>query len=109
MADLCNALSAARAVPAAALDADRVLGPLPQVRPAAGDGTCTAFGGGVEHPAPVEATFADSAGRAHARRWPHRQSGRSAVGEHTRRVLVAARAVHDGGPAAAGPLSAGGG
>ena len=42
-------------------------------------------------------TFADSAGRAHARRWTNRQSGHSAVGEHTSRILVVAEAMHDGG------------
>ena len=97
LVDLCNALSVAYAVPVAVLDVDRISWPLLQVRPARGDETYTAFGGGVEHPAPGEVTFVDSAGRAHARRWTHRQSGHSAVGEHTRRVLVVAEAMHDGG------------
>ncbi|MEU9443149.1 phenylalanine--tRNA ligase beta subunit-related protein [Streptomyces sp. NPDC048304] len=97
LVDLCNALSVAYAVPVAVLDVDRICGPLLEVRPAAGEETYTAFGGGVEHPAPGEVTFVDSAGRAHARRWTHRQSGHSAVGEHTRRVLVVAEAMHDGG------------
>ncbi|MGV4984606.1 B3/B4 domain-containing protein [Streptomyces sp. NRAIS4] len=97
LVDLCNALSVAYAVPVAVLDVDRVAGPLLEVRPAGGDETYTAFGGGVEHPVPGEVTFVDSSGRAHARRWTHRQSGHSAVGEHTRRVLVVAEAMHDGG------------
>ncbi|MEU2927076.1 phenylalanine--tRNA ligase beta subunit-related protein [Streptomyces sp. NPDC007251] len=97
LVDLCNALSVAYGIPVAVLDVDRIAGPLLEVRPAAGDETYTAFGGGVEHPAPGEVTFVDSAGRAHARRWTHRQSGHSAVGEHTRRVLVVAEAMHDGG------------
>lgn len=97
LVDLCNALSVAYAVPVAVLDVDRVAGPLLEVRPAGGDETYTAFGGGVEHPAPGEVTFVDSAGRAHARRWTHRQSGHSAVGEGTGRVLVVAEAMHDGG------------
>ncbi|POX51810.1 hypothetical protein C3489_19055 [Streptomyces sp. Ru71] len=95
--DLCNAISVAYAVPVAALDADRIAGPLLEVRPARGDEAYTAFGGALEHPAPGEVTFVDSAGRAHARRWTHRQSGHSAVGPDTRRVLVVAEAVHDGG------------
>ena len=95
--DLCNALSVAYAVPVAALDADRITGPLLEVRPAHGDEVYTAFGGAIEHPAPGEVTFADSAGRAHARRWTHRQSGFSAVGPDTRRILVVTEAVHDGG------------
>ncbi|MEU4925470.1 phenylalanine--tRNA ligase beta subunit-related protein [Streptomyces yokosukanensis] len=97
LVDLCNALSVAYAIPVAVLDVDRVAGPLLEVRPAGGEETYTAFGGGVEHPAPGEVTFVDSAGRAHARRWTHRQSGHSAVGEHTRRVLVVAEAMHEGG------------
>jgi DNA/RNA-binding domain of Phe-tRNA-synthetase-like protein len=94
--DLCNALSVAHAVPVAALDADRITGPLLEVRHAQGDEHYTPFGGGTEHPAPGEVTFVDSAGRAHARRWTHRQSGHSAVGPHTRRILVVTEAMHDG-------------
>ncbi|MGW0767032.1 B3/B4 domain-containing protein [Streptomyces sp. NPDC002676] len=97
LVDLCNAVSAAYAVPVAVLDADRITGPLLEVRHARGDETYTAFGGGVEQPAPGEVTFVDSAGRAHARRWTHRQSGHSAVGEDTTRILVVTEALHDGG------------
>lgn len=95
--DLCNAVSAAYAVPVAVLDADRVTGPLLEVRHAHGDEHYTTFGGDTEHPAPGEVTYADSAGHAHARRWTNRQSGHSAVGEHTGRILVVTEAVHDGG------------
>jgi len=95
--DLCNAISVAYAVPVAALDADRVAGPLLEVRHARGDEPYEPFGGGTEHPAPGEVTFVDGAGRAHARRWTNRQSGYSAVGPHTRRILVVAEALHDGG------------
>ncbi|GGU85929.1 hypothetical protein GCM10010260_18470 [Streptomyces filipinensis] len=104
LVDLCNALSVAYAVPVAVLDVDRIAGPLLEVRPAAGDETYTAFGGGVERPAAGEVTFVDSAGRAHARRWTHRQSGHSAVGEHTRRVLVVTEAMHDDGAEAVSDL-----
>ncbi|AJT63042.1 hypothetical protein T261_1356 [Streptomyces lydicus] len=95
--DLCNAISVAYAVPVAVLDADRIAGPLLEVRHARGDERYTTFGGGIEHPAPGEVTFADSAGRAHARRWTNRQSGHSAVGERTSRILVVAEAMHDRG------------
>ncbi|MFI9155152.1 B3/4 domain-containing protein [Streptomyces sp. NPDC053367] len=95
--DLCNAVSVAYAVPVAALDADRIAGPLLEVRHARGDEHYTPFGGGTEHPAPGEVTFVDAEGRAHARRWTHRQSGHSAVGPHTRRVLVVTEAMHDEG------------
>ncbi len=94
--DLCNAISVAYAVPVAVLDAERIIGPLLEVRHAHGDEHYTTFGGDTEHPAPGEVTFVDSAGRAHARRWTHRQSGHSAVGEHTGRILVVAEAQHDG-------------
>ncbi|GAA2770687.1 phenylalanine--tRNA ligase beta subunit-related protein [Streptomyces rameus] len=97
LVDLCNAISVAYAVPVAVLDVDRITGPLLEVRPALGDETYTAFGGGVEHPVPGEVTYVDSANRSHARRWTHRQSGHSAVGAHTDRVLVVAEAMHEGG------------
>ncbi|NGO10994.1 hypothetical protein G5C60_26180 [Streptomyces sp. HC44] len=95
--DLCNAISVAYAVPVAVLDADRIAGPLLEVRHARGDELYTTFGGATEHPAPGEVTFADSAGRAHARRWTNRQSGHSAVGEHTSRILVVTEAMHEDG------------
>ncbi|MEW2552627.1 B3/B4 domain-containing protein [Streptomyces zhihengii] len=95
--DLCNAVSAAYAVPVAVLDADRIAGPLLEVRHATGEEHYEDFGGAVDRPAAGEVTFADSAGRAHARRWTHRQSGHSAVGGHTRRILVVTEAMHDGG------------
>ncbi len=95
--DLCNAVSVAYAVPIAVLDVDRITGPLLEVRPARGDEEYTAFDGRTEHPAPGEVTYADSAGRAHARRWTNRQSGHSAVRDGTRRVLVVAEAMHEGG------------
>ncbi|MYW21295.1 hypothetical protein GT039_38460 [Streptomyces sp. SID2955] len=97
LVDLCNAVSVAYAVPVAVLDVDRITGPLLEVRPARGDETYTAFGGAVEHPAPGEVTYVDSTNRSHARRWTHRQSGHSAVGTRTGRVLVVAEAMHDGG------------
>jgi DNA/RNA-binding domain of Phe-tRNA-synthetase-like protein len=39
-------------------------------------------------------SFIDAAGRAHARRWTHRQSGQSAVRDGTSTVLVVIEAVH---------------
>jgi DNA/RNA-binding domain of Phe-tRNA-synthetase-like protein len=95
--DLCNAISVAYAVPVAVLDADRIAGPLLEVRYAHGDEHYTTFSGDTEHPAPGEVTYADSTGRAHARRWTNRQSGHSAVSEHTSRILVVVEAMHDGG------------
>lgn len=95
--DLCNAISVAYAVPVAVLDADRIAGPLLTVRHARGDERYTTFGGAIEHPAAGEVIFADSAGSAHARRWTNRQSGDSAVSEHTGTVLVVAEGMHDDG------------
>jgi DNA/RNA-binding domain of Phe-tRNA-synthetase-like protein len=65
------------------------------VRHASGTETYSTFAGTTEHPEPGEVIFADDAGRAHARRWTNRQSGRSAVRDTTRSVLIVAEALHD--------------
>ncbi|WP_433133388.1 B3/B4 domain-containing protein [Micromonospora sp. CA-240977] len=93
LVDLCNAVSAAYAIPIAALDLDRIDGDL-VVRPAHGDEEYQTFAGDTEHPDPGEVTFADTAGRAHARRWTNRQSGWSAVRAGTSSVLIVAEALH---------------
>lgn len=93
LVDLCNALSVRHAVPIAVFDLDRVAGPL-VVRRAEGDERYETFAGGVEAPEPAEVIFADAEGHAHARRWAHRQSARSAVREATDRVLIVAEAHH---------------
>src|SRR5690242_17704543 len=97
LVDLCNAVSLAFAVPVAVLDAAEIAWPL-EVRYAAGDEDYLTFGGQVEHPAPGEVIFADSAGQAHARRWTNRQSGRSAVSPATSTVLIVAEALHEQAP-----------
>ncbi|WP_026414181.1 B3/B4 domain-containing protein [Actinomadura oligospora] len=94
LVDLCNAVSAAFAIPVAALDLATVTGGL-TVRPADGTEEYETFGGTIEHPAPGEVTYADEAGRAHARRWTNRQSGLSAVRPGTRSVLIVAEAMHE--------------
>lgn len=93
LVDLCNSASLAFAIPVAALDAGQVAWPL-QVRLAAGTEDYQSFGGELEHPEPGEVSFVDAQGRAHARRWTHRQSGLSAVRESTGRVLIVMEAVH---------------
>ncbi|RLP91229.1 hypothetical protein EAD89_12270 [Micromonospora sp. BL4] len=98
LVDLCNAVSAAYAIPVAALDLDRVDGDL-VVRPAHGDEEYLSFAGDTEHPDPGEVTFVDATGRAHARRWTNRQSGWSAVREGTSSVLIVAEALHPGAEA----------
>jgi DNA/RNA-binding domain of Phe-tRNA-synthetase-like protein len=95
LVDLCNALSVAFAIPVAALDLDHIGGNL-QVRHANGSEDYLSFGGEHEHPEPGEVTFADDAGRAHARRWTNRQSALSAIAPATSRVLIVAEALHDG-------------
>jgi DNA/RNA-binding domain of Phe-tRNA-synthetase-like protein len=94
LVDLCNAVSLAFAVPVAVLDAAEIAWPL-EVRYAEGDEDYLTFGGDTEHPAPGEVIFADQARRAHARRWTNRQSGRSAVRDTTRAVLIVAEALHE--------------
>ena len=95
LVDLCNAVSVACAVPIAVFDLDRVQGDL-TVRAARGDETYLSFGGETETPPAGEIVFADAAGVAHARRWCHRQSAHSAIGETTRNALVVIEAVHEG-------------
>ncbi|MFE9955733.1 B3/4 domain-containing protein [Micromonospora sp. NPDC005299] len=97
LVDLGNALSLGYAVPVAVLDLARIAGDL-TVRPAAGTETYLTLGGDAEHPEPGELVFADAAGRAHSRRWTHRQSGASAVRAETAEVLVVIEAMHDDGP-----------
>jgi len=91
--DLCNAASIAFGIPVAALDVDRIAWPL-QVRPALGTEHYVGIGGEEEPPEPGEVSFVDAEGRAHARRWTHRQSGQSAVRDSTSAVLVVIEAVH---------------
>lgn len=93
LVDLCNAFSLRFAVPIAVFDRDLLASPL-VVRPAEGDEDYLSFGGDHEHPEPGEIVFADAQGRAHARRWCHRQSAASAVHAHTARVLIVAEAMH---------------
>jgi DNA/RNA-binding domain of Phe-tRNA-synthetase-like protein len=94
LVDICNAISAAAAIPVAALDVSKIDGDL-EVRAATGDETYLTFGGEREHPGPGEITFADAAGNAHARRWTNRQSGLSAVTAGTTATLVVTEALHD--------------
>ena len=94
LVDLCNAVSAAFAIPVAAFDISKITGHL-QVRYAAGDEDYLTFSGDVEHPTAHEVIFADQAGQVHARRWTNRQSGLSAVQDSTTAVLIVAEAMHD--------------
>jgi len=94
LVDLCNAVSAAFAIPVAAFDISKITGHL-QVRYAAGDEDYLTFSGDVEHPTAHEVIFADQAGQVHARRWTNRQSGLSAVQTSTTAVLIVAEAMHD--------------
>lgn len=93
LVDVCNAVSLAFATPVAVFDLACIEGDL-TVRPARGDEAYAGVGGEQEPPAPGEVVFADAGGQAHARRWCHRQSARSAVHADTRAVLVVAEALH---------------
>jgi len=94
LVDLCNAISAAYAIPVAVFDAAKITSHL-QVRYAAGDEEYLTFSGELEHPTAHEVIFADQARRVHARRWTNRQSGLSAVQNSTTAVLIVAEAMHD--------------
>jgi DNA/RNA-binding domain of Phe-tRNA-synthetase-like protein len=93
LVDLCNAASAAFAIPVAALDVARIAEGI-EVRYATGAETYLAFSGEIEHPEPGEVVFADAAGCAHARRWTNRQSAGSAVRANTASALLVAEAMH---------------
>jgi DNA/RNA-binding domain of Phe-tRNA-synthetase-like protein/SAM-dependent methyltransferase len=94
LVDLCNAVSLAYAIPIAVFDIGQVSWPL-EVRYADGTESYQAFSGQTEQPRPGEVIFADAAGHAHARRWSHRQSARSAVSPATTGVLIVAEAMHE--------------
>lgn len=94
LVDVCNAASLAHAIPVAAFDPDRIDAWL-EVREAKGSEVYLAFSGEEEAPAAGEIVFADAAGRAHARRWTHRQSAWSAVRPDTRRALLVCEALHE--------------
>jgi DNA/RNA-binding domain of Phe-tRNA-synthetase-like protein len=94
LVDMCNAASAAFAIPVAVFDVAKITGHL-EVRYASGDEDYLTFSGQTEHPGPHEVIFADQAGQVHARRWTNRQSGLSAVQASTAAVLIVAEAMHD--------------
>jgi DNA/RNA-binding domain of Phe-tRNA-synthetase-like protein len=93
LVDLCNSISLAFAIPVAAFDISKISQYI-EVRYANGSEIYSTLSGEVEHPEPGEVIFADSEGRAHARRWTNRQSGHSAVRGETSQVLIVAEAMH---------------
>ena len=95
LVDLCNAVSVHVAAPIAIFDCARVAWPL-SVAHARGDEEFMTFSGEVEHPAEAEVVFVDATGRAHARKWAHRQSSFSAVSTSTESVLIVIEAFHEG-------------
>ncbi|SDT42115.1 B3/B4 domain-containing protein [Microlunatus soli] len=103
LVDVCNAASAAHAIPVAVLDRDRIVGDL-RVGFATGAERYRTFDGTEERPRPGEVIYRDSAGSAHARRWVNRQSATSAVGPGTGAVLIVAEAVHASAAADVGKL-----
>ncbi|PWU50996.1 hypothetical protein DLJ46_05740 [Micromonospora globispora] len=97
LVDLGNAMSLGYAVPVAVLDVARISGDL-EIQHAKGDEHYLTLSGAEEHPEPDEVIFADAAGRAHSRRWTHRQSGWSAVRDSTAEVLIVVEAMHGSAP-----------
>jgi DNA/RNA-binding domain of Phe-tRNA-synthetase-like protein len=95
--DLCNAISLAFAIPVAVFDVSKIAECI-EVGYAVGSEVYLAFSGEIENPEAHEVIFADSAGRAHARRWTNRQSAYSAVRDQTRAVLIVTEAMHDSAP-----------
>ncbi|MCA9832310.1 MAG: hypothetical protein KC435_00010 [Thermomicrobiales bacterium] len=93
--DLCNAASVAYAVPIAVFDLDHIDGDL-TVRYADGSEVFETFSGEIEHPAEHEVIFADGAGRAHARRWAHKQARTSAARSESTEILIVSEAMHEG-------------
>ena len=94
LVDLCNAISAAFAIPIAVFDLSKVTGDM-QVRHATGSESYHNFSGQLEHPEPQEVIYADQGGNAHARRWTNRQSSLSAVNASTHTVMIVAEALHE--------------
>lgn len=105
LVDLCNAISAAFAIPIALFDAAKVCDGL-EVRHAEGSEVYTTFSGDTEAPDVGEVIFADRIGRAHARRWSNRQSSHSVIRQGTTSVLIVAEALHGGAAADLGRLKA---
>ena len=96
LVDLCNAVSAAFAIPVAVFDLDKVVGDM-QVRHAFGSERYQTFSGQIEHPEPQEVIYVDNADNAHSRRWTNRQSSLSAVSSDTHSVMIVAEALHESG------------
>jgi DNA/RNA-binding domain of Phe-tRNA-synthetase-like protein len=97
LVDVCNAVSAAFAIPVAVFDLEKVTGRL-EVRYADGDEDYLTFSGETEQPSPREVIFADQSRHVHARRWCNRQSGLSAAADSTATVLIVAEAMHESAP-----------
>lgn len=94
LVDLCNAISAAFAIPVAVFDLAKITGDM-EVRHATGSERYQTFSGQREHPDVQEVIYADQGGNAHARRWTNRQSSLSAVGPDTHAVMIVAEALHE--------------
>jgi DNA/RNA-binding domain of Phe-tRNA-synthetase-like protein len=94
--DLCNSISLAFATPIAVFNVGKIADHI-EVRYATGSEEYLAFSGEIENPEPEEVIYADSAARAHARRWTNRQSLYSAVTDGTTAALIVTEAMHEAG------------
>lgn len=98
--DLGNLVSIRHSLPVAAFDLDGVTAPL-TVRIATGGERFIGIGTDEpDDPVVGEVVFVDAAGEVAARRWCWKQSGDSATGPSTDRVLYVTEAVHDDAAAA---------
>jgi DNA/RNA-binding domain of Phe-tRNA-synthetase-like protein len=95
LVSLCNAISARFALPVAALDCHHIDGRM-VVQQSRGGENYMAFDGSTIQLDAGEVTFVDEAGRAHARKWSHKQSALSAITSQTKEVIVVSEAVHPG-------------
>lgn len=96
LVDIANLVSVRYGLPVAAIDLDRVAGPI-TVRFAMGDERFNDLGGSkTTSPEAGEVIFVDRAGAVAARRWCWRQSAQSATGPDTVDALFTVEGHHEG-------------
>ena len=96
LVDIANLVSIRYGLPVAAIDLDRVAGPI-TVRFAMGDERFNDLGGSrTTSPEAGEVIFVDRAGAVAARRWCWRQSAQSATGPDTVDALFTVEGHHEG-------------
>lgn len=97
--DICNMVSIRYALPVAAFDRRRLMGPITVFFADGSEHFTPLFQEETEHPEPGEVIFADDAGLVVARRWCWRQSEESATHIQTTASVFTVEAHHPGGRA----------